>query len=77
MLVMSVLKLIEVGDSLGVILPEEVLARMKVAEGDDVFVTEFANGITLTSYDPELQQQMKLGLEFMSEYRKTFKRLGK
>ena len=74
---MSALKLTQIGNSVGVILPKEVLARMKVEKGDTVFLTEAANGITLTPYDPELEEQLKLGREFLREYRDTFHQLAK
>ncbi|MFC6283729.1 MULTISPECIES: AbrB/MazE/SpoVT family DNA-binding domain-containing protein [Polaromonas] len=74
---MSALKLTQIGNSVGVILPKDVLARMKVEKGDTVFLTEAANGITLTPYDPELEEQLKLGREFMREYRDTFHQLAK
>ena len=74
---MSALKLTQIGNSVGVILPKEVLARMKVEKGDAVFLTEAANGITLTPYDPELEEQLKLGREFLREYRDTFHQLAK
>ncbi len=74
---MSALKLTQIGNSVGVILPKEVLARMKVEKGDTVFMTEAANGITLTPYDPELEEQLKVGREFMREFRDTFHQLAK
>ena len=74
---MSVLKLIQIGNSVGVILPKELLARLKLEKGDTVFVTEAANGVTLTPYDPALDAQLQLGREFMREYRDTFHQLAK
>jgi putative addiction module antidote len=74
---MSALKLTQIGNSVGVILPKEVLARLKVGKGDTVFLTEAANGVTLTPYDPALEEQLKLGREFMHEYRDTFHQLAK
>ena len=74
---MSALKITQIGNSVGVILPKEVLARLKVGKGDTVFVTEAANGVILTPYDPELAAQLKLGREFMHEYRDTFHQLAK
>ena len=74
---MSALKLTQIGNSVGVILPKEVLARMKVERGDTVFLTEAANGITLTPYDPEMEVQLKVGREFMREFRDTFHQLAK
>lgn len=74
---MSALKLTQIGNSLGVILPKELLARLKLEKGDTVFVTEAANGVMLTPYDPALEEQLKLGREFMHEYRDTFHQLAK
>ncbi len=74
---MSALKLTQIGNSVGVILPKEVLARLKLQKGDTVFLTEAANGVTLTPYDPSLDEQLKLGREFMHEYRDTFHQLAK
>jgi len=68
---MSALKLTQIGNSVGVILPKELLARLKVAKGDSLFLTEAANGLTLTPYDPELDEQLKVGREFMREYREV------
>ena len=74
---MITLKLTQIGNSLGVILPKEVLARLKVEKGDALFVTEAANGVTLTPYDPGLAGQLELGREFMREFRDTFHQLAK
>ncbi|HEY8907450.1 MAG TPA: AbrB/MazE/SpoVT family DNA-binding domain-containing protein [Rhodoferax sp.] len=74
---MSALKLTQIGNSVGVILPKEALARLKLVKGDTVFLTESATGLNLTPYDPELEEQLKLGREFMHDYRDTFHQLAK
>jgi len=74
---MAALKLTQIGNSVGVILPKEVLLRLKVEKGDTLFMTEAANGVTLTPYDPDLEEQLRLGREFMREYRDTFHQLAK
>jgi putative addiction module antidote len=74
---MTALKLTQIGNSVGVILPKEVLARLKLEKGDTVFVTDAANGVLLTPYDPALDQQLEIGREFMREYRGTFHQLAK
>lgn len=74
---MTALKLTQIGNSVGVILPKEVLARLKLGKGDTVFVTDAANGVTLTPYDPVLTEQVERGREFMREYRDTFHQLAK
>jgi putative addiction module antidote len=74
---MTSLKLTQIGNSVGVILPKEVLARLKLEKGDTVFVTDAANGVLLTPYDPALDEQLEAGREFMREYRDTFHQLAK
>ena len=74
---MAALKLTQVGKSVGVVLPKEALARLKLRKGDAVFLTETAHGVTLTTFDPELEEQLKVGREFMHEHRELFRQLAK
>jgi putative addiction module antidote len=75
---MTALKLTQIGNSVGVILPKELLARLKVEKGDTLFVTEAADGgVTLTPYDPSLAEEVERGREFMREFRDTFHELAK
>jgi hypothetical protein len=46
-------------------------------KGATVFVTETPEGFALTPYDPTLEEQLKVGREFMQEYRDTFHQLAK
>jgi len=59
------------------VLPKEALNRLKVKRGDALFAIETPDGYLLTPYDPEVEEQVKLGLEFMVEYRDTFRALAK
>jgi putative addiction module antidote len=74
---MTTLKLTQIGNSVGVILPKEILARLKLEKGDTVFVTDTPGGVTLTPFDPTVDEQVALGREFMREYRDTFRQLAK
>jgi putative addiction module antidote len=74
---MTALKLTQIGNSVGVVLPKDLLSRLKVVKGDTLFVTEAANGLMLTPYDPTLEEQLEHGREFMREYRDTFHQLAK
>jgi putative addiction module antidote len=71
------LKLTQIGNSVGVILPKEALARMKLEKGDTVFLTESTEGYQMAPYDPAVAEQIELGREFMSDYRDTFHALAK
>ena len=74
---MLTLKLTQIGNSVGVILPKEMLNRLKLEKGQSVFVTETPSGYVLTPYDPALAEQIEAGREFMREYRDTFHELAK
>ncbi len=74
---MNVLKVTQIGNSLGVVLPKDVLTRLKVEKGDVLHVTESPDGITLTPYDPALDEQLEAGRSFMRDYRDTFHQLAK
>lgn len=74
---MTALKLTQIGNSVGVILPRDVLAKLRVGKGDTLFVTEATNGVTLTPFDPGLDEQITAGREFMREFRDTFHQLAK
>lgn len=74
---MTALKLTQIGNSVGVILPKEVLARLKVEKGDTLFVTDAANGVTLTAYSPEFETQMDAARRIMKKRRSVLRELAK
>jgi len=74
---MHMLKLTAVGTSTGAIIPKEMLARLKVGKGDRLFAVETPSGYLLTPYDPAVEEQLRLGREFMAEYHETFRALAK
>jgi len=74
---MHTLKLTQIGNSVGVILPKEALARLKLGRGESVFLTETPEGYALTPYDPTLEEEIQAGREFMREFRDTFHQLAK
>jgi putative addiction module antidote len=53
---MAVLRLVQIGNSLGVVLPKELLARLKLAKGDTIFVSDAPGGVLLSPYDPEFER---------------------
>jgi putative addiction module antidote len=74
---MTQLRVTQIGNSLGVILPKEVLARLKVGKGDTLFVTETPRGVAISAHDPTFEEQVAMGREFMNAYRDTFAELAK
>jgi putative addiction module antidote len=71
------LKLRKVGNSLGVILPREVVARLNVGEGDSLSLTEGSGSYRLSAYDPEVARQVEVGKRVMRRYRNTLRELAK
>ena len=71
------LKIKKIGNSAGVILPKELLARLRVSEGDTVYATEAPDGIRLTVADPEFEGQMRIAEEIMREDRDILRVLAK
>lgn len=63
------LKVTAVGNSAAVILPKEVLARLRVEKGDELFVVETPNGIELRPRNPDFEEKMRLAREIMREDR--------
>lgn len=74
---MHTLKLTQIGDSVGLILPQDVLVRLKLEKGDTIFLTDAPGAVTITPTNPDFDEQLKIGREFMSEYRDTFNALAK
>ena len=74
---MHTLKLTQIGNSVGVVLPEEALARLKLIKGKNVFLIEVPDGYALTPYDPTLDKEITAGRAFMRDFRDTFHQLAK
>ena len=70
------IRMIKIGTSTGAIFPKEMLAQLKVHQGDTLFTVETPDGVLLTPYDPDVEKQLEAGREFMREYRDTFRALA-
>jgi putative addiction module antidote len=73
---MITLKITTVGNSTGVVLPKEILERLRVEKGDILYVLETPNGIELTAYNPEFAVQMDAAEEVMREDRDALRKLA-
>jgi putative addiction module antidote len=74
---MQTLKLTQIGNSVGVVLPKELLVRMNVEKGDSLYITEAPDGYRITPHNPEFAEQMELAREFMKENRAVLRELAK
>ncbi len=71
------LKVIQIGNSLGVTLPKEALAALKLEKGDTLVISEAPDGIRLTPYDPETAQQFEVMRTIMKKRRNALRELAK
>ena len=71
------LKVTKIGNSAGVILPKEVLARLRVGPGDQLYLTEAPDGVRLTATDPGFAEQMDVAEQIMREDRNILRELAK
>ena len=72
----TTVKVVAIGNSSGVILPKETLARLNVQKGDTLYLTETPHGIRLVTYDEEFARQMEAAREIMRENRDVLQRLA-
>jgi putative addiction module antidote len=70
------LKVRRVGNSLGVVLPKDVLAKLRVSEGDELMVSDTPDGVALSSGDSETAELMRLAEDIMRKRRKVLKALA-
>ena len=74
---MNSLKITQIGNSFGVVLPKEILARLNLTKGDEIFATETPHGVRLTTTNPEFERQMKLARDIMKKRRAVLAELAK
>ena len=72
----NTLKLTTVGNSVVVVLPKEILSKLRVEEGDTLYVVETPEGIELTAYRPDFAAQMDAAEEIMHENRDVLRKLA-
>ena len=70
------LKITAIGNSAGVILPKELLAKLRVDKGDELYALETPDGIRLTVFDPELAAQMEVAEAVMRKRRTLLHKLA-
>jgi len=70
-------KVTSVGNSMGILLPKEVLSKMKAAKGDTLYLIEGAEGYTITPYQQDFEAQVDVAEKIMKRYRNTLRELAK
>ena len=72
----NTLKITTIGNSVGIVLPKEILEKLRVQKGDTLFALETTNGIELTAYNPEFAKQMEMAEKVMREDRDVLRKLA-
>jgi putative addiction module antidote len=74
----SVLQVRKIGNSVGLILPKEMIARLNLKEGDKLFPVEQPGGsVLLTPYDPDFEKAMTIARRGMKRYHNALAELAK
>lgn len=74
---MNTLKLTQIGNSVGVILPRELLAKLGVGKGDTIYAIDQPDGVRLTTADPDFEAQMEVARGVMKKWHNVLRELAK
>lgn len=74
---MAMLKLTRIGNSVGVVLPKDILSRLNLEAGDALYLSESPDGYRLSRYDPEFERQWEVARKVMNRRRGALRELAK
>ena len=74
---MHTLKMTQIGNSVGAVFPKELLVKLDIGKGDEIYVTESPDGYRITRSDPEFEAQMAVARELMKENWAVLRELAK
>ncbi len=74
---MHTLKLTQIGNSMGVILPREMIAKLGMTKGDTIYAIDQPDGVRLTVADPDFAAQMDVARKVMKDRRAVLRELAK
>jgi putative addiction module antidote len=72
----TAVKITTIGNSVGIVLPKEVLSKLKVAKGDNLYILDTPDGVELTPYDQNFAEEMEVARRIMRENRDVLRRLA-
>jgi putative addiction module antidote len=72
----TTVKITTIGNSVGIVLPKEVLAKLKVEKGDTLYITESPEGVRLSPYSVAFAQKLNAFEQVMRENRDVLKKLA-
>ncbi len=72
----TTVKITSIGNSAGIILPKDLLERLRVSKGDLLSVTESPDGVNLNPYDEKIARQMEVAEKVMRDNRNMLRKLA-
>jgi putative addiction module antidote len=72
----TAVKITTIGNSVGIVLPREVLSQLNVEKGDSLFILNTPDGITLTPYNQDFADEMEAARRVMRKHRDVLRRLA-
>ncbi len=72
----TAVKITTIGNSVGIVLPREVLDQLQVEKGDTLYITATPDGVKLTPYSEEFVIQLEAGKRVMRKYRDALRKLA-
>lgn len=72
----TVVKVTTIGNSVGIVLPREILDRLHVEKGDMLYLTESPDGIRISAYDKKFAEEMEAGRKVMRKHRDVLRKLA-
>lgn len=67
----------KIGNSLGLILPKEVVQMLQAKEGENLTITRSPDGVRITPYDPEFEMKISKARSIMGRYKNALRELAK
>ncbi len=74
---MHKVKVTAIGNSMGIVLPKEALAKLRASKGDELFLLETAEGLTLIPYQQDFEEQLDAAEKVMKKYRNALHEMAK
>lgn len=72
----TAVKITTIGNSVGIVLPKEILSHLHVEKGDTLYLTESPDGIRISPYDAALANKLEALEHVMRENRDVLKKLA-
>jgi putative addiction module antidote len=76
MATIDTVKITKIGNSLGIILSKEILAKLNAEKGDEFIVTETSSGIQISAHNEKVERQLEIAKEVMKKHYSVLKKLA-